>query len=341
MNIVHKETTQKVTVSKIASLAGVSPATVSRVMNQRSIVAGETYTKVANAMKELGYTPQKSTQESVLPTAGLILLNLPSFSNPFYDSIIKGARASIERHGYSTLIYEGPINHNTIDHTLKMIKQNKVTGFITMNSVETSLMKKLADATCVVQCCEYNDDANLPFVSIDDTAAARNAVDHLLGQGRRRIAFINGPIHYKYASHRLAGYTKALTDAGLPIIPEYIIQLPEIDSDLAISSALQLLSLSNPPDAFFVISDIFGAAVLRACYLSGKKVPEEIAVVGFDNLEIAKILTPSLTSISQPKSQLGFMAAEAVFEKLADPSTPNKEILLDTELIVRESSSNK
>lgn len=132
---------------------------------------------------------------------------------------------------------------------------------------------------------------------------------------------------------------KAHEDAGIPAHQEYIVQLPEIDSDLATSAALQLLSLNTPPDGIFVVSDIYGAAALRACYLSGKKVPEQVAVVGFDNLETSKILIPSLTSVSQPKSQLGFLAAETLFEKLADPTIPSKKILLDTELIVRESSS--
>ena len=331
------EKTKKITVSDIATLAGVSPATVSRVTNQRSIVSDETYAKVTNAMNELGYTISKQPDLSDLPK--LILLNLPSFSNPFYDEIIKGARVSVERHSYTALINEELINYNTIDHVLKIIKQNQIAGFITMNSIETPLLKKLSDATCVVQCCEYNEDVDLPYVSIDDTAAAKNAVEYLIAQGKRKIAFINGPIQYKYAKHRLAGYIKAHEEAGIPVCNDYIIQLPEIDSDIASSSAIQLLGLNNPPDAFFVISDIYGGAVLRACHLTGKAVPEQVAVVGFDNLEICKIFIPSLSSISQPKSQLGYMAAEILFEKLADPSIPNKKILLDTELIVRESSS--
>lgn len=339
------ERTQKITVSEIAALAGVSPATVSRVMNQRSIVASKTYEKVAAAVKELGgelrKAPERRNAASADPatSSGLILINLPSLSNPFYGAIIKGARASIQRHGYTVLINEGHIDASTAEKLLQTIKQNNVVGLITMNDVETSLCKKLSNATCVVHCCEYNEETGLPYVSIDDVAAAKNATEHLISQGRRRIAFINGPQRYKYARQRLEGFMKAHEEAGIPIIPEYIVHLPEIDSDLATSAAIQLLSLSTPPDAIFVVSDVYGAAVLRACYLSGRKVPEQVAVVGFDNLEISKILIPALTSVSQPKSQLGFLAAELLFEKLADGTVPSKKILLDTELIVRESSS--
>lgn len=330
---------KKVTVADIAALAGVSPATVSRVTNQRALVKGETYTRVLEAMKALGYTPQTPPVLSTPLPSGLILVNIPSLNNPFYDAILKGIRVSISRHGYSMLIDEGPINNDTINQLTKTIKQNKFDGLITMNCVATAMLNKLSEITCVVQCCEYNEETNLPYVSINDIASARIAVEHLLAQGRRRIAFINGPLHYKYARHRMEGYVAAHEDAGIPIKDEYIIQLPEIDSDLATSSALQLLSLSEPPDAFFAISDVYGAAILRACYLSNRSVPEQVAVVGFDNLEISKSLIPSLTTVNQPKSQLGYMAAENLFEKLADPAIPSKKILLDTELIVRESSA--
>ena len=329
---------KKVKVSEIAAVAGVSPATVSRVINQREIVKGETYEKVIQAMKQLGC----SINESPIPqpaSTGLILINIPSLNNPFYGAIIKGARASISRHGYSMLINEGHINPGTIDLLVKTLKQNKVIGLITMNCIETSLIKKLSDTTCVVQCCEYNEDTDLPYVSINDVASAKMAVEHLLAQGKKRIAFINGPFRYKYAKHRLQGYMQALEEAGVPVDQEYIVQLPEIDSDLATSTALQLLNLSEPPDAFFTVSDVYGAAVLRACYLSKRRVPEQVAVVGFDNLEISKSLVPALSTVNQPKSQLGFMAAETLFEKITNPAIPNKKILLDTELIVRESSS--
>ena len=334
------EKNKKITVSDIAAAAGVSPATVSRVLNRQGIVKDETSRRVMEAVKRLGYPfKEPPLPPSVSPPGELIVMTLPSLSNPFYDAIIKGARTSIMRHGHSLLVHEGHINQGTIEPFLKMIRQNKIAGLITLNHIDTLFLKKLANAIPLVQCCEYNEGLELPYVSIDDVSAARYAVEHLIAQKCRRIAFINAPLRYKYARHRLEGYLQALKEAGLPIVNDYIVQLPEIDSDLAASAALQLLSLPSPPDGIFVISDVYGAAVLRACHLSGCKVPDQVAVVGFDNLEMAKILIPSLTSVNQPKTQLGFMAAEALIEKLADKHVPNKKILLETELIVRESSS--
>lgn len=337
MNLYKKEI-QKVTVKDIAEAVGVSPATVSRVVNHQGIVKSETQRKVIAAMQELGYS-YKEPPTSTVQSGGLVIIIIPSLANPFYGSVLNGIRNSMVRHEYSFLIHEGNIDKHNFEQFTKLIRSKKVKGIITMDYIESSLLKKLSDITCVVQCCEYNENIDLPYISIDDSSAAKSAVDHLIAQGRKRIAFINAPHRYKYARYRLEGYIKALESAGLPIVNDYIVQLPEIGSDLAISAALQLLSLSSPPDAFFVISDVYGAAVLRACHLSNICVPKDVAVVGFDNLEISSILIPALSSVNQPMTQLGFIAAETLIEKLSSPWTPNKKIILETELIVRESSS--
>lgn len=336
----NSEKSKKVTVLEIAAAAGVSPATVSRVVNQGGLVKEETYKRVIDVMKELGCPiPEDTDKKQMVYIGGLIIINIPTLTNPFYSSVVKGIRTSISRHNYSLLIYEGVITSETIDQLLKTIRQNKIVGLITVTNLETSLLKKLSSATCVIQCSDYNEELDLPYVSIDNTAAAKHAVTHLLAQGKKRIGFINGPQKYNCLKCRLDGYIAALTEANIPLNYNYILQLPDMDSDLAVSVTLQLLSQPVTPDAFFAVSDIYGSAILRACYLAGKRVPEDVAVVGFDNLEISKITIPSLTSVNQPKMQLGFMAGEMMIEKLSVPVSPNKKILLYAELIVRESSS--
>ncbi len=354
----------KVTTATIAAKAGVSPATVSRVVNRPDIVKEETYKKIISAMKELGCQiqyPAKTSgtsafykkEEAVTQPAfsantaapfpqlqkGLIVINLPSLTNPFYGPIIKGIQTSVSRHGYHLLVSEGHLNYSTIDSFTQLLQDNHVSGLITFNRIEAAVFQKLLQTTTVVACCEYNNEVETPFVTIDDTAAARNAVEHLLAQGKRRIALLNGPIQYKYASGRLEGYLQALKNAGITPDNNYILNLPDIDSDLAISAATSLLSLGNPPDAFLAISDVYAYAILRACHLLGKRVPKDVAVVGFDNLEQSKISIPSLSSVNQPRTQLGFMAAEILVEAIMNPEIPPKKIVLDTELIIRESSA--
>lgn len=334
----NSETTPKITVSKIASVAGVSPATVSRVINQSGIVKEETYNQVIEVMKTLGCSIPNKMIQGQSPSGGLIIINIPSLYNPFYSSIIKGVRTAISRHNYSLLIHEGFITPATIEPLIKTIKQSKVVGLITVTSIDTSLLKKLSALTCVVQCCDYNEEADLSYVSIDNTAISKYAVTHLIAQGKQRIAFINGPKQYLCTKYRLDGYIAALQDANIPLDPNFIVQLPEADIDLIVSISLQLLSLKNPPDAFFTASDMYGTAVLRACHLANKKIPHDVAVVGFDNLDTSKISIPSLTSVNQPSTQIGFMTGEILIEKLTNPASPNKKVLLEAELIVREST---
>lgn len=356
----------KVTTATIATRAGVSPATVSRVVNQPDIVKEETYQKIISAMEELGCQIQhkasmpalslykeepsalKPDAERTSPVSGqspdrsqknLIVVNLPSLANPFYDPILKGVQASVSRHGYHLLISEGHLNVNTIDSFIRLLLDNHVIGLITLNRIETPIFERLTKVTTVVACCEYNHEVDIPYVTIDDISAAKNAVEHLISLGKRKIALVNGPIQYKYARGRMEGYLLALKNAGIAPDNNYILHLPDIDFDLAISAATALLSLDNPPDAFFAISDVYAYAILRACHLSGKRVPEDVAVVGFDDLDQSRITIPSLSSVSQPKTQLGFMAGEILVETILSPGIPPKKIVLDTNLIIRESSA--
>lgn len=335
---------KKVTVGDLATYAGVSPATVSRVLNRRNVVKGDTYDRVMKAINDLGYA-FKPAVESILPPSavaskqGPIFFILPSLSNPFYDEIIKGARTSVREHGYDLLIHESHITENSIDFIESLLKRYNAAGLITVNHIETSICKRLAASTTLVQCSEYNDEVDTSFVSIDNFSSARNAVNHLIHLGRKRIAMLNGPIRYRYSRDRLRGYRTALEDAGLPYDDNYVIHLPDITSDFALSAMIQLLKLPVAPDAVFCSSDVFAMSIIRACHLLHKNVPHDIALVSFDNLDISKNMIPSITSVSQPRLQLGYVAAEALFEKINDPASPSKRTLLDTELIVRESST--
>lgn len=336
---------KRATVAAVARMAGVSPATVSRVLNRRDVVTEDTSARVMQAVKTLGYTlPTPSAtpdtaDASAPPSSGLILINFPSMANSFYDEVIKGARSSIAQHGYDVFMVESHINAETVDGLLALLDRYKVAGLITMNHLDTAIGQRLADAIPLVQCSEYNEEIDTPYVSIDNVNAARIAMDHLLSLGRRRIALLNGPIRYTYARDRLRGYRMALANADIPYRDSYVVSVPDINGDFAHSAAMQVMTLPDPPDAVLCISDEFAAPLLRACHQLGLRVPQDVAAVSIDNLSITKHLIPSFSSVSQPKVQIGFSAAETLFEKLAAPDSANKKTLLSTELIIRESSS--
>lgn len=329
----------KPTIALIAQEARVSPATVSRVINHQGIVKGETYTRVVEVLRRLNY-PFYGEPGARKEDGGLILLNLPSFDNPFYSEVVSGAKTSAARHGYHLLINSSHINSSTLPTLIELLNLTKAAGLITLNHVPPDILMKLNNIRPLVQCCEYDENLDLPFVSIDDLSGARQMVEYLLSTGRRRIAFICGPARYKYARHRLQGYQSALAAAGVPSDPDLIVQLPEVRYDLAISSAMQMLNSSNPPDSFFTSSDVYAMAAIRAAHLAGRRVPQDVMVTGFDNIEFCSMTIPSITTINQPKTQLGFMACELLLEKITMPDSPNKKVLLETELIIRESTAS-
>ena len=171
----------------------------------------------------------------------------------------------------------------------------------------------------------------MKLTSIDDFEAGKIATEHLISHGCRRIAFLSGPMEYKYARYRQKGYAQALLTAGIEPDPNLVVTFPEINYELAIASTMQLLRTAAPPDGFVTTSDVYAASVIRGAHLVGMRIPQDLKVIGFDNIDIS--------AIDQPQMRLGLMACELLIEKITAPSIPNKTILLDTELIVRESTS--
>lgn len=325
-------------ISDIAKDAGVSIATVSRVLNQSGPVKRDTFDKVIASVKKLGYAYEEASPPAPHGTRPIIV-NLPSLENPFYSEVVRGIKASAARHGFHVLISEDQVNRNTLAGIIEILKKSHACGLITMNQVASETLAKLSKITTVIQCCEYNESVDLPFVTIDDLSASTNVMEYLLSRGRKKIAFISGPESFKYAKHRLQGYKAALDRADIAINPRYIIQLPDVNYDIAISAAMQLLDSNDPPDAFFTCSDVYAAAVVRAAFLAGFKVPQDVMISGFDNIPLSAMSIPSITTVNQPKTQIGYMAGELLVEKIMHPNTPNRRVILDTELIVRESTS--
>lgn len=190
----------------------------------------------------------------------------------------------------------------------------------------------------MVQCCEYNEEATYPYVSIDDFTAAENATNYLISCGCTKLAFINGPATFKYANKRYEGFSSALSKAEISIPPNWVVQLPEINYEMAYSAVCRILNSETRPNAFFTISDIFAAAVIRAAKRFHLHVPKDIMVVGFDNIDLSSMTSPSLTTVNQPGFQQGYSACELLLKIIENPSVTPRSLLLDAELIIREST---
>ncbi len=328
---------KKVTITDVADLAEVSVATVSRVLNNRHHVKPDTRSRVVEAMKTLGYEPDASRPPA--RSGGMIIMNIPSLSNPFYSEIVKGAKTSANRHGFDLLVDQDYLGDDGQARLLDLVANTKTAGTIVTDSVPAAFLDQLAQTAPVMQCCEYVEHSAHSYVGVDDFAAAKRAVEALIAAGRRRIALLNGPLRYKYALHRRQGYLEALRHANLPLRDEWIVQIPDIDFGIALSAAASQLGGSTPPDAYLAASDVLAAAVIRAARQVGMRVPEDVMVFGFDNVDIAVATSPTITTVSLPKFQLGYTACELLVDKIRNPAIPPQQVLLGTEMIMRESTA--
>ncbi len=331
-------TNKKIRYVDIAAASGISLATISRVLNKSSNVKEETRDAVLLAMQGLGYDTT-GLDEPDVEEGNLIIFNIPSLENPFYSQIVQGARAAAARNRFNLLLNEDPINDKSIDGFIELLAKTKAVGLILTNCISANHLKRLGALLPLVQCCECIQDEPFPFVTVNDVTAARNAVEYIISLGKKRIAFLNGPLKYKYAQGRLEGYEEALACAGLPQYPELMVQLPEINYDMALAASFQLLNSPKRPDAFFASSDVYAAAALKAVSRIGLRVPDDIVVVGFDNIEISSMCTPSITTVNQPRYQMGLLSCDLLSKLVTKETIPIQKMFLETELIVRESSN--
>ena len=210
---------------------------------------------------------------------------------------------------------------------------------ITMSLLSTELLKTITKEVPLVQCCEYNKDSDCPYVSVDDFTAAENAVRYLISCGRNKIAILNGPSQYKYAKERLAGFQKAMEAAQLFVPSSWIVNVPEISYTMAYSIVTQLLASENRPNAIFAASDVLAAAIINAAKHYRIRIPHDLMVIGFDNIDLCQITRPTITSFNQPKQQLGFTACEILVENILSSGLSPHSMILSTELVIRESTA--
>lgn len=325
-------------VTKIAEKAGVSPATVSRVLNHPELVNGETRDRIESAIQDCGFDMEMVMRRQIDSNKRILMAVLPTIDNPFYNNVMKGFKTSANSHNYDVLIYLGNITPNNIKQFLRVVKMSNARGVICLNrKMDKETADAINDEVPLVQCCEYNKESKAEYVSINDYAAAKTATEHMLNLNYRKIAFINGPLSYNYSQERLRGFESAMEERGVSVPKNWKISLPEVSYSLGYSAASQLLGAMEKPDAIFCSADVFAISVVKAAKRYGLRVPEDIGVVGFDNVEVASISNPGITTVNQPAYQIGFTAGETIYEKIQDPNAHPRSILLDTELISRDS----
>jgi DNA-binding LacI/PurR family transcriptional regulator len=326
----------KITINEISREAGVSIATVSRVINRKGNVSEEVSARVLETAKRLGYQTSPTHAES----NRLITVLTRHIAHPFYSDILAGIYDVLAPIEYNMVITQCEFGNKyqlSVHGNFLSERVDGVISFVAAEDIKEFSMS-LDPRIPVVQCCEYDENFPYPYIGVDDYKAACNAVSYLYATGRRRIALLNATTNYMFAKKREEGYRDVLSSRGITPDERLIYHLNSNDFHVAFSAACRLLSEDDRPDAFFAVTDIYAVAATRAIHSLNFRIPQDVSVIGFDNLPMALMNEPPLTTVNMPRYEIGRIAAEALVGILQKKPPLSRKTLLEAELVIRNST---
>jgi len=329
---------------EVARRAGVSTATVSRVLSQPNVVAPDTRRRVLQAVERLGYEPNASAKNLRTLRTDKLLVTVPDLSNPFFSLILQGIEDAAQREGYSVLVGDTQHDEKREERYALMLKRKEADGLIflghRMPKEATSYIRSVAPRCApVVNGCEFTPTLGVPSVHIDNAKAAYQAMDHLYGLGHRRIGIVTGPLVSPLSRDRLRGATARAKKEKAE--REFIVIHGDFSIESGAAAAERLLGRSERPTAVFCFNDEMAMGVVEVARRMGARVPQQLSVVGFDDIRFARHMDPPLTTIAQPMRQIGEGTVRLLLSILAgghDAETP-ESVTLPHKLVVRASTA--
>ncbi len=330
------------TIADVARHAGVSTATVSRVINSQSVVAPATRERVQAAVRELGYQPNALAASLVRQRSHTLGVVLPDISNPFFPEVVRGLEDAAHASGYNVILCNSDLDTAKEIEYFEVLRQKRVDGLIyhsgTITAAHLEAFRRLK--LPVVLAATHDPQGELPCVLVDNRQAAREAMEHLIGLGHRRTAVVTGSDPVSGES-RLQGYRDALAHHGLTLEDSLALQA-QWTADEAYQVTRELLKRRSLPTAIAAASDLMALGVMGALRDGGIRVPEDVSVIGFDNIRLAGIIRPALTSMSQPMYDIGKEAALLLIRCLTEDGADSfrgRRLVLPHRLVVRESTA--
>lgn len=325
------------TIRDVAARAGVSYQTVSRVINDSGGVRPATEARVEAAIAELGFRANAIAQFMATGSTHTLTCLSPNLTDYTFACIIEGAEQEARQQGYFLFSASAP-DEATFDLLVdQMIASRRTEGLLVINPYADDRFTLLPHAVPTVFVGARPREESVDSVALDDIGAGRLATQHLLARGHRRIGLICGPAMEDCTQDRLAGYQAALADAGIPSDDALV-----MEGDWSATSGYQaltrLLELDTPPTAIFAQNDRMAVGVLRAARDRGLHIPQDLAVIGVDDMPLASYFDPPLTTLRQDLYAIGRRAAQLVIQAVEQPDSPRQHLLLPAELVVRQST---
>jgi DNA-binding LacI/PurR family transcriptional regulator len=327
----------------VAALAGVSIKTVSNVVNGYVHVAPETRARVQAAVDELGYKPNVAARQLRSGRSGVIALALPELQSPYFAEIAGLIVQAAERRSWTVLIDQTDGHADRERNLVAGLRRHAIDGLIFSPLALAGEELTHGDGTPMVLLGERVSHGPADHVAIDNEVAAADATAHLAALGRTRIAAIGAQDFPSAvtAHQRLAGYRRALADAGLPAHPSMVAPVVSFHRSDGAAAMAGLLAAAEPPDAVFCFNDLLALGAIRTLLRHGVRVPEDIAVVGFDNIEDGQFSTPTLSTVAPDMTGIAEIAIELLAERMGQSDEAPREVRVTHRLVARESTRGR
>lgn len=326
------------TVKDVAKLAGVSTATVSRVLSGAANVSGELAERVRKVVWELRYQPNQLARNLRVQETRTVGVIIPDIGSSFHTTVIAGIEEVLLDAGYSMLLGHANNDPARERQILASLRGENVAGliFASAGKLEEDYRRLAEGGVALVAVSRVPESLEVDSVSMTDRQGAREAVQHLLKLGHRRIALLNGATEVSTGRERLAGFEEAFSAAGVDA-PRDLVRQTGWKQVAAYQAMRSLLAMRQPPTAVFCGANLITLGALQAIHESSLQIPKEVAVVGYDDTGWAASLRPALTTVAQPAREAGIRSARLLLEKLDQPDTPVRRVVLETKLVVRGS----
>jgi DNA-binding LacI/PurR family transcriptional regulator len=327
------------TIRHIAEHAGVSLGTVSNVLNRSTGVRESLRARVNEAVKALGYEPSRLAQALNRNRMDLLGMIIPDITNPFFPGVVRGAEDLAYRHGQTLVLCNTDNDVQKEISYLSDLRSFRSAGMLIIPALETRILESLRPRDAPVVFVARSPDGWMgDSVMADNERGGFDAGAHLARLGHRVLGVITGPLYLNTARARLVGFRNALDEVGVKIAPEYI-QEARFNSESGRAAAAQLLEILPRPTAIFAANDLLAMGALVAIRERGLRCPEDVSLVGFDNLEIASYMAPTLTTVHESGYQMGSAACQLLLERIEQPEQAPRQIILPVELRIRNSTA--
>ncbi|MDN4502582.1 LacI family DNA-binding transcriptional regulator [Alteromonadaceae bacterium BrNp21-10] len=325
------------TIRDVAKEAGLSTGTISKVLSAPNTVSQKSLLRAQAAIKKLNYKPNMLAQKFRSKQSKTIVVMVPDIANLFFAQVISGIEQVAQKSGYSVLLGDTKDSTERELEFVRMVETRLADGIINLRPYaqdDTSLPKEGVIAVNSASC------ENTPYTSvrIDNADAAKTVINYLISLGHRRIGVISGLKKNPHSIDRMRGYKLALQQANIEFDPSIIVE-GDFNFWSGLNASEQFTRMQNPPTALFCMNDEMAIGAMKGFINKGYRIPEDMSITGFDNIEACRYFTPTLTTVAQPAESMGRKSAEALLRLIDGDTSVQNEFILPYEFIIRESTT--